>query len=213
MGMGRSCGVRVVRWPINKALMTIANPDSKRPNPVPCRVVVHIVAMSPNLRITLHRLAQHTGFLSGTLQGRFERCKEELGWTEESFFASPITIRRARAGRVSFRQLSTRGAISRSLTRRNFTSRDRLWYARRPARLLASLQASLLAPHSRARGSVDGGGGGGSCRGRSALVPRAMPPSRRRQSAKGHYTRNTERRKRREIERVEEAPIVRTQAR
>ena len=45
-----------------------------------------MVAMRPNLRITLHRLAQHTGFLSGTLQGRFERCKEELGWTEESFF-------------------------------------------------------------------------------------------------------------------------------
>ena len=37
MGMGRSCGVRVVRWPINKALMTIANAKSKRPNPVPCR--------------------------------------------------------------------------------------------------------------------------------------------------------------------------------
>ena len=29
MGMGRSCGVRVVRWPINKALMTIANPQFK----------------------------------------------------------------------------------------------------------------------------------------------------------------------------------------
>ena len=29
MGMGRSCGARVVRWPINKALMTIANPQFK----------------------------------------------------------------------------------------------------------------------------------------------------------------------------------------
>ena len=113
MGMGRSCGARVaVRWPINKALMTIANPNSKRPNPVPCRVVVHMVAMRPNPQITLHRLAQHTGFLSGTLQGRFERCKEELGWTEESFFASPITIRRARGPRFVSPTLHPRGDLS-----------------------------------------------------------------------------------------------------